>query len=143
MNFSAKSLDELLDEALEETFPASDPIAITVEPETVEERSSGQRIQRIGTRRLCFAIADDVPAKFEIEFDLYVFGVVKENLPTGAIGHVVHAVARLASVVLLHRLKGCGCQMQLPRAGGKFWPRPPLVLGLSAIVLPSFANELR
>jgi hypothetical protein len=25
-----------------------------------------------------------------------------------------------------------GCQTQLPRAGGKFWPRPPLVLGPSA-----------
>ena len=29
-------LDELLDEALEETFPASDPIALAVELETVE-----------------------------------------------------------------------------------------------------------
>lgn len=34
-------LDELLDEALAETFPASDPVAIAVEPGTVEERSSG------------------------------------------------------------------------------------------------------
>ena len=89
------------------------------------------------------AIADDVPAKFEREFDLYVFGVVKENLPTG---DVVHAVARLASVVLLHRLKGRGCQMQLPRAGGKFWPRPPSYSDPAPslqFVLPSFANELR
>jgi hypothetical protein len=33
-------LNELLDEALEETFPASDPIAIAVELETMEDRSS-------------------------------------------------------------------------------------------------------
>jgi len=33
-------LSELLDEALEETFPASDPIAIAVELETTEDRSS-------------------------------------------------------------------------------------------------------
>jgi hypothetical protein len=33
-------LSELLDEALEETFPASDPIAIAVELETMEDRSS-------------------------------------------------------------------------------------------------------
>jgi hypothetical protein len=39
-------LNELLDEALEETFPASDPIAITVEPETVEDRSSGQQTSK-------------------------------------------------------------------------------------------------
>jgi hypothetical protein len=39
-------LDELLDEALEETFPASDPIAITVEPKTAEDKSSGQRTSK-------------------------------------------------------------------------------------------------
>jgi hypothetical protein len=33
-------LNDLLDEALEETFPASDPIAIAVEPETMEDRAS-------------------------------------------------------------------------------------------------------
>ena len=36
-------LDELLDEALEETFPASDPIALAVELETVESESQGHR----------------------------------------------------------------------------------------------------
>jgi hypothetical protein len=30
--------EELLDEALEETFPASDPIAVHPEPETEDER---------------------------------------------------------------------------------------------------------
>ncbi|WP_277184728.1 hypothetical protein [Caballeronia sp. BR00000012568055] len=30
--------DELLDEALDETFPASDPIAVDAEPEDNEER---------------------------------------------------------------------------------------------------------
>ena len=37
-------LDELLDEALEETFPASDPIALAVELETIESES--QRIEK-------------------------------------------------------------------------------------------------
>ena len=66
-------------------------------------------------------------------------------LAIDAISHVVHAVARLASVVL-RPPQGRGCQMQLPRAGGKFSPRPPSysdpVLSLQ-FVLPSFANELR
>jgi hypothetical protein len=39
-------LSELLDEALEETFPASDPIAIAVELETMEDRSSERRGHR-------------------------------------------------------------------------------------------------
>jgi hypothetical protein len=32
--------DELLDEALDETFPASDPIAVDSEPEDNEERKN-------------------------------------------------------------------------------------------------------
>jgi hypothetical protein len=36
-------LDELLDQALEETFPASDPIAVAVELETMESESPGHR----------------------------------------------------------------------------------------------------
>jgi hypothetical protein len=35
--------DELLDEALDETFPASDPIAIHPEPETEDERRGIKR----------------------------------------------------------------------------------------------------
>jgi hypothetical protein len=37
------NLDELLDEALEGTFPASDPIALAVELETMESESQGHR----------------------------------------------------------------------------------------------------
>ena len=33
-------LDELLDEALKETFPASDPIAINIELESTEQGNS-------------------------------------------------------------------------------------------------------
>jgi hypothetical protein len=36
-------LDELLDQALEETFPASDPIAVAVELQTIESESQGHR----------------------------------------------------------------------------------------------------
>ena len=36
-------LDELLDQALEETFPASDPIAVAVELQTMESESQGRR----------------------------------------------------------------------------------------------------
>ena len=36
-------LDELLDQALEETFPASDPIAVAVELQTMESESQGHR----------------------------------------------------------------------------------------------------
>jgi hypothetical protein len=36
-------LDELLDQALEETFPASDPIAVAVELEKMESESQGHR----------------------------------------------------------------------------------------------------
>jgi hypothetical protein len=42
----------------------------------------------------------------EIELDLHVVGVAKEDLPTGAIGHLVHSVRHaLTCQVLLHRLK--------------------------------------
>jgi hypothetical protein len=34
----ASNEEDLLDEALEETFPASDPIAVHPEPETEDER---------------------------------------------------------------------------------------------------------
>ena len=36
-------LDELLDQALEETFPASDPIAVAVELQPMESESQGRR----------------------------------------------------------------------------------------------------
>jgi hypothetical protein len=39
-------LNELLDEALEETFPASDPIAIAVELDTMKDRSSESHTHR-------------------------------------------------------------------------------------------------
>ena len=45
-------LDELLDEALAETFPASDPVAIAVGPGTVRDRLV-TGIETIGTRYLC------------------------------------------------------------------------------------------
>lgn len=40
-------LDELLDEALKETFPASDSIAITVELELSEDRQAEDRDARL------------------------------------------------------------------------------------------------
>jgi hypothetical protein len=43
-------LNELLDEALEETFPASDPIAIAVEPES-SEPETGPGVELRVTRR--------------------------------------------------------------------------------------------
>jgi hypothetical protein len=44
----------------------------------------------------------DLILGLEIEFDLNVVGVAKENLPTGAVGHLVHAVRHaLAYEVLL------------------------------------------
>lgn len=43
-------LDRLLDEALEETFPASDPVAVTVEPNLprpqAESRATGVAVAR-------------------------------------------------------------------------------------------------
>ena len=44
-------LNELLDEALEETFPASDPIAVAVELETMEDKSSESQGHRKGSER--------------------------------------------------------------------------------------------
>jgi hypothetical protein len=44
-------LNELLDEALEETFPASDPIAVAVEFETMENKSSESQGHRKGFGR--------------------------------------------------------------------------------------------
>jgi hypothetical protein len=46
-------LNELLDEALKETFPASDPIAIDVEPARTRENSEAQdeRAAQIDTER--------------------------------------------------------------------------------------------
>ena len=44
-------LNELLDEALEETFPASDPIAIAVELESSEPGRSPGVESRAATRR--------------------------------------------------------------------------------------------
>ena len=41
-------LDELLDEALKETFPASDPIAINVELEPPERESARTPVTRGG-----------------------------------------------------------------------------------------------
>ena len=40
-------VDELLDEALEETFPASDPIAIAVELETSEHETGVEALRRV------------------------------------------------------------------------------------------------
>jgi hypothetical protein len=40
-------LNELLDEALEETFPASDPIAIAVEPESCEHKAGSGTESRV------------------------------------------------------------------------------------------------
>jgi len=40
-------LNELLDEALEETFPASDPIAIAVEPETADPCVAGDILDSV------------------------------------------------------------------------------------------------
>ena len=37
-------LDELLDEALKDTFPASDPVAINVEIELPEHKTAGSRV---------------------------------------------------------------------------------------------------
>jgi hypothetical protein len=37
-------LDELLDEALKDTFPASDPVAINVEIEPREHKTAGSRV---------------------------------------------------------------------------------------------------
>ena len=37
-------LDELLDEALKDTFPASDPVAINVEIELPERKTAGSRV---------------------------------------------------------------------------------------------------
>jgi hypothetical protein len=52
-------LDELLDEALEETFPASDPIAIAVEPESVEpETGSGVESGVVRSTSNGFSAAD-------------------------------------------------------------------------------------
>ena len=43
---------------------------------------------------------------FEIELDLHIVRVVEENLPTGAIGHLVHAVGHaFAGEVPLRCLK--------------------------------------
>ena len=48
----------------------------------------------------------DLILGLEIEFDLNVVRVAKENLPTGAVGHLVHAIQHaFACEVLLHRLK--------------------------------------
>jgi hypothetical protein len=48
----AKHLDELLDEALIETFPASDPVAITIERDIRNRHSSPPTVlsTRIGSR---------------------------------------------------------------------------------------------
>jgi hypothetical protein len=43
-------LDKLLDEALEETFPASDPVAINVEIETFERIISTVEQRRIAPK---------------------------------------------------------------------------------------------
>ena len=61
------------------------------------------------------AIADDVPAKFEIEFDPYVLGIEGKSAnwchwARGARGGTP------CQCGAAHRLKGRGCQMQLPRA---------------------------
>jgi hypothetical protein len=48
----------------------------------------------------------DLILSFEIELDLHIVRVVEENLPTGAVGHLVHAVGHaFAGEVSLRCLK--------------------------------------
>jgi hypothetical protein len=47
-NDPASHLDALLDEALEETFPASDPIAISVAPEACRLEQSTAATRTVG-----------------------------------------------------------------------------------------------
>ena len=57
---------------------------------------------------------------FEIELDLHIVWVVEENLPTGAIGHLVHAVGdALASEVLLRRFKAVQDSTRREQARGR------------------------
>ena len=43
---------------------------------------------------------------FEVKLDLNIVGVAKENLPTGAVGHLIHAVGHApVGKVPLHRLE--------------------------------------
>ncbi len=51
---------------------------------------------------------------FEIELDLHVVRIAEENLPTGAVGHLDHAVGyALAGEVLLHRLKAAAAKRDM------------------------------
>ena len=57
-------LSELLDEALEETFPASDPIAIAVELETMEDKASeSQEIEKVRNAAPMHKSADNFAPK--------------------------------------------------------------------------------
>ncbi len=48
---------------------------------------------------------------FEVKLDLNVVGIAKENLPTGAVGHLVHAVGHaLVGKVPLNRLEAMAAE---------------------------------
>ena len=51
---------------------------------------------------------------FEVKLDLNVVGVAKENLPTGAVGHLIHAVGHaLVGKVPLHRLEAVAAELDM------------------------------
>jgi hypothetical protein len=51
---------------------------------------------------------------FEVKLDLNVVGVAKENLPTGAVGHLIHAVGHaLVGKVPLHRLEAVAAERDM------------------------------
>jgi hypothetical protein len=50
----------------------------------------------------------------EIEFDLHIIGVAQKNLPTSAIGHLVHAVGHaFAGEVLLRSLEAAAAKRDM------------------------------
>jgi hypothetical protein len=58
---------------------------------------------------------------FEIELYLHVVGIAEENLPTGAVGHLVHAVGHaLARKVLLYRLEAAAAEREIECGRGPF-----------------------
>ena len=58
--------------------------------------------------------SDGLILGFEIELDLHVVGVTKENLPTSAPRHLVYSVERaLAGEVLLHRLEAAAAERDM------------------------------
>jgi hypothetical protein len=58
--------------------------------------------------------SDGLILGFEIEFDLHVVGVTEENLPTGAIRHLVYSIEHAhAGEVLLHRLEAAAAECNM------------------------------